>query len=117
MAERLAQSYLCERGLKLVAKNYRCPYGEIDLVMRDAEQLVFVEVRYRRRTAPVPPAVTVTAAKQRRIARSALHYLQHIDPLDDTPVRFDVIAVSGTTARPGIDWIAGAFDADEQPGQ
>lgn len=117
MAERLAQRYLCEQGLRLVAKNYRCPHGEIDLVMRDAEHLVFVEVRYRRRPAPVAPAVTITAAKQQRIARSALHYLQHSDPLDDTPVRFDVIAVTGTTSRPSIDWISGAFDADEQAAQ
>lgn len=105
--ERLARSYLERRGLSLLARNYRCRRGEIDLVMRECDTLVFVEVRFRASNRFGTPAETVDLRKQRRLAAAAAHYLQHHpSPL---PCRFDVLAVSGGDR---IDWIRDAFQAE-----
>jgi putative endonuclease len=102
--ERLALAFLQNQGLRLIARNHRCRRGEIDLVMRDGDTLVFVEVRYRRSTRFGTPAETVDVHKQRRLEAAALHYLQqHPTKL---PCRFDVLAVSGNNH---IDWIRDAF--------
>jgi putative endonuclease len=105
--ERLACAYLRDSGLRLLERNYRCRRGEIDLVMRDADTLVFVEVRFRASTRFGTPAETVDVHKQRRLAAAAAHYLQHHPT--SLPCRFDVIAVSGTDR---IDWIRNAFNVD-----
>lgn len=105
--ERLAESFLLDQGLRLVARNHRCRYGELDLIMRDAAVLVFVEVRFRRSTHFGSPAATVDARKQRRLITTAKHYLQaHPTPL---ACRFDVIAMSGDNQ---IEWIKHAFTLD-----
>ena len=105
--ERLACSYLQENGLRLLARNYRCRRGEIDLVMREADTLVFVEVRFRRSSRFGTPAESVDIHKQRRLTAAAAHYLQH-NP-SNLPCRFDVIAVSGNDR---IDWIRSAFNVE-----
>ena len=66
-AEDLACAYLQQNGLRLLARNYRCRSGEIDLIMRDGEYLVFVEVRYRKREAFGSAAETVSSSKRARI--------------------------------------------------
>lgn len=102
--EALACAYLQARGLRLVTRNYRCPPGEIDLVMRDGPCLVFVEVRYRRGSAYGSPQESVTSRKRARITRAAQHYLQrHPTGLD---CRFDVLAISGGDQ---IEWLRDAF--------
>ena len=107
--ERLAERFLVEQGLRLVARNHRCRYGEIDLVMRDAETLVFVEVRYRRSSRFGTPAETVDRRKQRRLITAARHYLYlHPCPL---PCRFDVLGIGG---RDEIQWVRHAFVVDGQ---
>jgi putative endonuclease len=105
--ERIARTYLERRGLSLVASNYRCRLGEIDLVMRDADTLVFVEVRFRASQRYGTPAETVGLPKQKRIAAAAGHYLLR-HPLN-LPCRFDVLAI-GTGDR--IDWIRDAFHVE-----
>lgn len=105
--ERLACDYLLGEGLRLLERNYRCRRGEIDLVMRDAGTLVFVEVRFRASTRFGTPAETVDIHKQRRLAATAAHYLQR-QPTT-LPCRFDVIAVSGANK---IDWIRNAFNVE-----
>jgi putative endonuclease len=105
--ERLARAYLEHRGLRLVTHNYRCRRGEIDLVMREAKTLVFVEVRFRRSSRFGTPAETVDAHKQRRLAAAAAHYLQQYPT--NLPCRFDVLAVSGNDR---IDWIRDAFHVE-----
>jgi putative endonuclease len=103
--ERLACAYLEERGLRLVTRNYRCRRGEIDLIMRDADNLVFVEVRYRASTRFGTPAETVGPRKRRRLAAAAAHYLmRHPTRL---ACRFDILAITGARE---IDWIRNAFD-------
>ena len=105
--EQIACRYLEGQGLRLLARNHRCRHGEIDLVMRDADTLVFVEVRYRRSQRFGTAAESVDAHKQRRLAAAAGHYLQgHPSPL---PCRFDVLAIGADDC---IDWIRHAFSVE-----
>ena len=92
--------------MRLLERNYRCRRGEIDLVMRDADTLVFVEVRFRASTRYGTPAETVDIRKQRKLAAAAAHYLQY-NPTNRL-CRFDVVAVSGEH----IDWIRNAFNVE-----
>jgi putative endonuclease len=102
--ERLALAYLERRGLRRVESNYRCRLGEIDLIMRDGDTLVFVEVRFRSSDRFGTPAETVGPHKQRRLAAAAGLYLQK--NAFNIPCRFDVIAIG---AGDLIDWIQDAF--------
>lgn len=104
--ERLAGEYLARQGLRPVAINHRCRFGEIDLVMRDGNTLVFVEVRYRASSRFGTPAETVDARKQRRLTAAAADYLKcHPSVL---PCRFDVVAIG---AQDQIQWLKDAFNA------
>jgi putative endonuclease len=107
-AEDLACAHLERAGLRLLTRNYRCPQGEVDLVMDDRDTLVFVEVRYRRSDAFGTPAETVDRRKQARLQAAAGHYL--LTHSVDRACRFDVVAVSGRDAR--IEWLRNAFGAD-----
>lgn len=105
-AEDRALEHLEARGLRLETRNFRCRGGEIDLVMRDGNERVFVEVRFRASQRFGSPEATVNAAKQKRIALAAGHYLaQH----DDRPCRFDVVALDGDP--PTVRWYRNAFEA------
>ena len=105
--ERLAGEYLARQGLRPVARNHRCRFGEIDIVMRDGDILVFVEVRYRASSRFGTPAETVDARKQRRLAAAAADYLKcHPSVL---PCRFDVVAIG---AQDQIQWVKDAFSAN-----
>jgi len=103
-AEARAEHFLQHEGLKPVARNYRCRGGEIDLVMRDGEHLVFVEVRYRSRDDFGGAAASVGRNKQRRLILAAQHYLQ--SSRWRGPCRFDVVAFGKEQART---WIRDAF--------
>ncbi|KPK69603.1 MAG: hypothetical protein AMJ84_09275 [Acidithiobacillales bacterium SM23_46] len=107
-AEDAALMHLKRQGLKLIARNYRTQHGEIDLIMRDARTLVFVEVRFRRDQRFGSPAETVGVQKQRKLRASAEHYLQ-ADGDCNRPCRFDIVSVSGDPATPTIDWLTNAF--------
>jgi putative endonuclease len=107
-AEQLACTHLERSGLRLVARNYRCPRGEIDLVMDDRGTLVFVEVRYRRSDAFGSAAESVDRRKQARLRAAAAHYL--LTHNLELPCRFDVVALSGAPVR--VEWLRDAFSAD-----
>ncbi|MFO7648099.1 MULTISPECIES: YraN family protein [Halomonas] len=107
--ERHAAAWLVERGLVLEAVNQHAKGGEIDLVMRDGEVLVFVEVRHRADTRHGHPLETVTPAKQRRLIRAARFYLQRNGL--SCPCRFDVLAVTGHPPALEFEWVDNAFDA------
>lgn len=98
-AERTAADHLEARGLKLVARNYRCRGGEIDLILRDGASLVFVEVRERAGAAFGGAAASITPAKQARIRLAAQHYLSRHGL--DLPCRFDAVLVQGGR----IEWL------------
>ena len=110
-AEELACRYLVERGLQVTARNYRCPRGEIDLIMRDGDSVVFVEVRYRRSSRFGSGAETVDSRKQSRLIATAMHYLQANRNVAKHPARFDVVAVSPGDVRQSVQWIRDAFQA------
>lgn len=94
--EDLALRFLQAQGLSLVARNYRCGSGEIDLIMRSGQYLVFVEVRYRASTSHGGAAASVTRAKQQKLLRTAQHFLltQKLNEAGQA-CRFDVIAFDG----------------------
>ncbi|MDS4026848.1 MAG: YraN family protein [Candidatus Contendobacter sp.] len=106
-AEDWALQYLEARGLALVTRNFRCRSGELDLIMRDGEQLVFVEVRSRRHARYGTPAESVTRTKQQRLLRAAALYLQR--QRLDLPCRFDVVAILEPGGEPQVEWIRDAF--------
>ena len=105
-AEQRALDYLSARGLQLLERNYRVRVGELDLVMADGSELVFVEVRRRASSAWGGAAASVTAAKQARVRRAAQVFLaERCGPRGWPPVRFDVVAIEGER----LDWIRAAF--------
>lgn len=109
-AERSAERLLTDAGLRLLARNYRCKQGELDLVMREADTVVFVEVRYRRKNQWGSAVETVDWRKQKRLIAAAHHYLITHPHLVDRPCRFDVVAAEGNPADPGAyRWIREAF--------
>ena len=105
-AEQRALDYLTSRGLEPVARNFRVRSGEIDLILRQGSELVFVEVRQRASAAFGGAAASVTAAKRVRVRRAAQAFLfEHCGGRAWPAVRFDVVAIDGTE----IDWIRAAF--------
>lgn len=102
--EKIALDFLESKGLKLITSNYHSRYGEIDLIMLDKEVLVFVEVRFRRSNQFGGAAMSVTPAKQRKIALTAMQFLQK-NRKTESPCRFDVIAISNSKTE----WIKSAF--------
>ncbi len=108
-SERQAERWLKRQGLQTLARNYQCRSGEIDLVMQAPGSLVVVEVRFRGAAARVSAAESVTLKKQQRLARTALHFLQHHPGLASQPVRFDVLCVSASRRDYSFDWIRDAF--------
>ncbi|MBI2870989.1 MAG: YraN family protein [Candidatus Omnitrophica bacterium] len=96
--EDLAAMYLVGRGYTVIARNYSCPFGELDLVCRDQDMIVFVEVKTRRTAYFAMPEESVGWDKRRRLLRCGLYYLKAHDQLDE-PCRFDVVSVY---AREGL---------------
>lgn len=88
-----AASALLAQGYAIVERRYRTRYGEIDIIARDGEALVFVEVRCKSGEECGTAAESVTRAKQRRVIRMAVEYLTRHDLHDKCPVRFDVVAI------------------------
>lgn len=101
---------LVRRGLTLLARNYRCRRGEIDLVMRDADTLVFVEVRRRSSRAFGGALDSVDARKRARLVAAAEHFLMTRRIGDDRPCRFDVVAIDGRPPHTAIEWLRDAFE-------
>lgn len=110
LAEELAARFLQKRGLLVVARNFRCRGGEIDLVCRDGKVLVFVEVRLRRNATYGGAGASITASKQRRIILAAQHYLA-AHAKADSDCRFDCILLDANTEN-NIEWINDAFAAN-----
>jgi putative endonuclease len=103
--EDLALAYLERAGLSLVARQVAGRFGEIDLIMRERDELVFVEVRRRSRSDYGSAADSIGAAKQGRLRRSAELWLQRRHGDRWPACRFDVCAIDGER----IDWIRNAF--------
>ena len=108
-AEKAALAYLESRGLRLLERNYRCPAGELDIVMLEQKQLVFVEVRYRRTDQFGGAAPSVDSDKRRKLRWAGETFLQHHPRLSFDGCRFDVVAVTGGAPKYRFDWISDAF--------
>ncbi|NBJ91506.1 YraN family protein [Parablautia muri] len=106
--EEKAAAYLEENGFTLLAKNFRCRQGEVDLIGIHDNCLVFVEVKYRKSTMSGTPEDAVVPAKQRKICLVSDYYrIRH--PLESTrQIRYDVVAISGET----VSWYQNAFPYD-----
>ena len=104
--EALAAEYLSGQGYTVLEKNYRCRIGEIDLIARDGEYLVFVEVKYRKDTSCGMPEEAVDTRKQRVISRVADYYCMRQACYDSICCRFDVVVILGTR----IQLIQNAFE-------
>lgn len=108
-AEQQAQSYLIAQGLKWIASNYRCRWGEIDLIMSEGDYLVFVEVRARSSKSFGGAIASVTYSKQQKLIKAASHYLL-VNKIPNKPARFDVLSLEGVPLQ--VDWIKNAFGLD-----
>jgi putative endonuclease len=109
--ESAALAHLERAGLSLVARNYHCRFGEIDLVMRERDVVVFVEVRYRRSRGYGGGIDSVDAGKRAKLVRAAAAFLADHPRLADATCRFDVLALGGTPDAPLFDWRRNAFEA------
>lgn len=101
-AEALAAEFLLAQGLVIVARNYRCRMGEIDLIARDRDTLVFIEVRLRSNAAFGGAAASITASKRQRIAFAAKHYLGKLGR--EPACRFDAILLDALDSQ-CIEWL------------
>ncbi len=108
--EKLALEHLQSRGLLRITENFRCRLGEIDLVMRERDCLVFVEVRYRRRNRFTTAAGSVDRYKQRKLTRAAAAFLARHPKFCDLAVRFDVVAFDAASDdQCTLQWLKDAF--------
>jgi putative endonuclease len=103
-AENQACAYLKQQGLDLITRNFRCKVGEIDLIMQDKNELVFIEVRCRNNSFFGNGFDSITDAKQNKLIKTANFYLQQ-KKLTETACRFDAVAISANN----IEWIKNAF--------
>ncbi len=107
--ERVAEKYLRKKGYRVVERNYRCPAGEVDLIVLDRRVVVFVEVKTRSDDRFGVPFESVHTHKQKKMIKAALFFLsQH--RLHDRDARFDVVGVSWTGKDPVVDHIQNAFE-------
>jgi putative endonuclease len=105
-AEALAAAHLERNGLEIVARNYRCRRGEVDLIASDGPTLVFVEVRLRSRRDFGGAAASIDERKQHRIAIAAQHFLSRHRATP--PCRFDAVLLTRLD-EDAIEWVRGAF--------
>jgi putative endonuclease len=111
--EAAARVLLEQAGLCPLVANAGFRYGELDLVMRDGDTLVFVEVRFRRSSAYGGGAASVDAGKRRRLLLAAQQFLAGHREYRELPCRFDVVEASGDPDQPALRWIRDAFRADD----
>lgn len=106
-AEERAAQWLQQRGLSMVCRNWHCRFGEIDLIARDGETLVFVEVRARTHGSFGGAAASITAAKRERLLKAARQYLSALP--EEPACRFDAVIFDGAdTNQP--QWLQNIFD-------
>ncbi len=107
--EQIAAQWLCQQGLVLVTQNHYVKGGELDLIMRDGDILVFVEVKHRTTTRYGHPLETITYQKQQRLVRAARLYIARGGL--SSPCRFDILAITGKSPDLDFQWVKAAFDA------
>lgn len=111
-AEREALQFLQAKGLKLLTKNYRCYYGEIDLIMQDKQDIVFVEVRSRSSRDFGSALESVNYQKMDKLIKAATHFLQKKCWLQKYYCRFDVIGIQYEASKTQLEWVKNAFSVE-----
>ena len=107
--EEKALRFLKKKGYRILEQNYVCKMGEMDIIAKEKDTLVFVEVKTRTSMAFGPPQLAVTPFKQRQLSKVALYFLKE-KKLEDIKARFDVVAILLPPAREEIELIRNAFD-------
>jgi len=107
-AEQTAARFLQQQGLRLVQANYRCRYGEIDLILKDGDTLVFAEVRMRSNKGFGGAAASIDARKQAKLIHTGQHYLSSLPRTP--PCRFDAVLMVTPEGEDGIEWVKNAFE-------
>jgi putative endonuclease len=109
--ETLAIKFLQRKGLQLVTRNYQCRGGEIDLIAKQGNTLIFVEVRYRKASLFGSAIESVTRSKQAKIIRCARHYLMRHPKLSGCDLRFDIVGIcqNGNSRGYRVEWLDNAF--------
>lgn len=110
-AEAAAAALLERGGVRLLERNYRCRFGEIDIIGLDGPLLIFVEVRYRRRPGRLSAIESVDRHKCRRVLTTSQHYLNRHKQYQTLQCRYDVVAIAGELTAPALEWIKNAFQA------
>ena len=108
-AEQQAAELLRDWGLRILVRNFRVRGGEIDLICREKQQLVFVEVRLRNRSDYGDAAASITHTKRQRIILAARHYLLQNPQLSKLDCRFDCVLICGAETN----WLRNAFSTDD----
>jgi putative endonuclease len=111
-AEEEACQFLQSRGFRLLQQNYRCYHGEIDLIMQDGNDIVFVEVRCRRRSDYGNALESINKIKIHKLIKAATHFLQMKKCLHKVNSRFDVIAIHPVAGKMQLEWIKNAFSVE-----
>ena len=113
-AEEIAAGYLAAHGVEILERNYRRRLGELDVIAREGDTLLIVEVRTRSTNAYGGAAASIDGRKRRRLVRAAQQLLQQRRTFAGLAVRFDVVVVSNAeTAAPTVEWIRHAFSASD----
>ena len=107
--EEVARRFLKKRGYRIIETNYVCKLGEMDLIAKEKDTLVFVEVKTRTSMYFGPPQLAVTHFKQRQLSKVALSFLKE-KKLEDVKARFDVVAILLGQKGEEIELIKNAFD-------
>lgn len=108
-SESIAASYLKKKGYKIIEKNYRTKLGEIDIIAKDKDTMVFIEVKARRSGQFGNPKWAVTLNKQRKISMVALQYLK-TNGQSNVKARFDVVSIISSHDNPNIEIVKNAFE-------
>jgi len=107
--ETFAKTILEKEGCKIVALNFQCKLGEIDIIARDGSTLIFVEVRYRKHANFGGALASVDYKKQQKLIKTAQLYLIENKLTNNTSCRFDVFAIEGPVNRLEYNWLKNAF--------
>ncbi len=111
IAEDIAANYLVRQGLKLIDRNFRSRFGEIDLIGLEKEILVFIEVRYRNNESHLSVVETIDQRKCKKLVTTSKYFINKHRNYQSNQCRYDVIAITGELDKPAIEWIKNAFQA------
>lgn len=109
--EELAANFLEQQGIKIITRNFSCKIGEIDIIANDNTHLIFVEIRFRKNQRYGGALASINTRKQHKLIHTAQFFLKTKRLLQNSPCRFDVIAITLHNEKPSLEWVQNAFQA------